>query len=195
MNTNLKNAIRSVTGYIFPIGSRETEKLKSHGVSSAYEYVSNLPLQMVLYFNAFYAPFWLIGALLALTIEIHRLDAIYQVINTAIVCLYAVVEGPRIYLGFSGNLMESVPELVGSWLLTVLIQLPAICFMLFNPFMLISPFERSLHSFEFIFIFLEAIIGFFVINILVQHQAIKFQMHLQSKNKRSSAPTKWNKTH
>lgn len=39
---------------------------------SGFEYVTNLPLQMALYFNAFFFPFWLIGSSLMLDIEVSR---------------------------------------------------------------------------------------------------------------------------
>ena len=69
-----------------------------------------------------------------------------------------------------------MPELAGSWLLTALIQLPSICFLLFNNNLLISNIERAFHIIEFIFIVMESIMGYFAIKLMVDIQALKFQV-------------------
>ncbi|TPP64280.1 Transmembrane protein 17 [Fasciola gigantica] len=173
MAANVRQLIKSLTEHVFPVNRRELERLEAQRRKTGFEYVSNLPLQMLIYFNCFYAPFWFISSLVALILEF-----VYKVINTAIFSLYAVLEGPRLYLGFCGNLMETVPELVGSWLITLLIQLPAISIMIFNPYTILTSFERVIHAVELIFILLEIFVGFFVIKLLVRHQALKFHMRV-----------------
>ncbi|CAH8852657.1 unnamed protein product [Trichobilharzia szidati] len=180
MSEKVRDALKSVADYMFLSRS-------SHGVvysknkHKECEYVTNLPLQMAFYFNSCYAPFWFIGTLITLIIEFEYLDPIYKVINTSVFALYSVLEGLRLYLGYAGNLMEMVPELAGSWLLTVLIQLPAISFMLFNTQMILSSFERTFHIVEFIFVVFESLVGFFVLKLMVQIQALKFHSHLRSR--------------
>ncbi|VEL25530.1 unnamed protein product [Protopolystoma xenopodis] len=149
-------------------------------IVKGFEYVSNLPLQMAFYFNSLFAPFWFIGTLIPLIYEFYRMTSIYQVINCALLSICSILEILRLILGMIGNLTEKVPELAGSWLLTLLLQLPSILFFLLNENMIISSFERSIHLVEFFFVSFEAILGFFVIKLMVQSQAIKFhtKMHL-----------------
>ncbi|KAF7253071.1 hypothetical protein EG68_08374 [Paragonimus skrjabini miyazakii] len=181
MSKNVRNLMKSLADYVFPVGQKDIERYKSQQKRTGYEYVTNLPLQMLIYFNSFYAPFWIVGTIICLVYEMDHLNYVYRVINIAIFSLYAALEGPRLYLAFSGNLMELVPELVGSWLITLLIELPIIVFLLFNTQMIISPFERSIHIVEFTFVISETILGFFVIKLMVRHQALKFHIHLQTK--------------
>ncbi|CAH8287654.1 unnamed protein product [Heterobilharzia americana] len=180
MSSKVRGAVKSVVDYMF-LSRSEHGVLYSKNKHKDYEYVTNLPLQMAFYFNSLYAPFWFLGTLMTLVIEFAYLDPVYKVITTSIFALYSVLEGLRLYLGYAGNLMELVPELAGSWLLTVLIQLPAISFLLFNPHMILSSFERTVHIIEFIFIIFESVVGFFVLKLMVQIQAIKFHAHLRSR--------------
>ncbi|KAK4470082.1 hypothetical protein MN116_006546 [Schistosoma mekongi] len=178
MPVKVKDALKSLADYMFLSKS-------AHGIIYTknkhrdFEYVTNLPLQMSFYFNSLYAPFWFIGTLMTLIIEFEYLDPVYKVINTAVFALYSILECIRLYLGYAGNLMELVPELAGSWLLTILIQLPGISFMLFNSGMIISSFERTMHIVEFVMIVFESLVGFFVLKLMVQMQALKFHSHLR----------------
>ncbi|CAH8598950.1 Transmembrane protein 17 [Schistosoma haematobium] len=180
MPKKAKRALKSIADYLF-LSKSAHGSIYSKNRHKEFEYVTNLPLQMLFYFNSLYSPFWFIGTLMTLIIEFEYLDPVYKVINTAVFVLYSVLEGLRLYLGYAGNLMELVPELAGSWLLTVLIQLPAISFMLFNCDMIISSFERTIHTIEFIMVVFESLVGFFVLKLMVQMQALKFHSHLRSR--------------
>ncbi|XP_018652517.1 putative transmembrane protein 17 [Schistosoma mansoni] len=180
MSKNAKRALKSVADYLF-LSKNAHGSIYSKNRHKEFEYVTNLPLQMSFYFNSLYSPFWFIGTLMTLIMEFEYLDPVYKVINTAVFVLYSVLEGLRLYLGYAGNLMELVPELTGSWLLTILIQLPAISFMLFNSDMILSSFERTIHIIEFIMVVFESLVGFFVLKLMVQTQALKFHSHLRSR--------------
>ncbi|CAH8572326.1 unnamed protein product [Schistosoma guineensis] len=180
MSKKAKRALKSIADYLF-LSKSAHGSIYSKNRHKEFEYVTNLPLQMLFYFNSLYSPFWFIGTLMTLIIEFEYLDPVYKVINTAVFVLYSVLEGLRLYLGYAGNLMELVPELAGSWLLTILIQLPAISFMLFNCDMIISSFERTIHIIEFIMVVFESLVGFFVLKLMVQMQALKFHSHLRSR--------------
>lgn len=53
--------------------------------------------------------------------------------------------------------------------------------MLFNCDMIISSFERTIHIIEFIMVVFESLVGFFVLKLMVQMQALKFHSHLRSR--------------
>ena len=70
-----------------------------------------------------------------------------------------------------------MPDLAGSWLLTIILQLPLILFLLFNEAAIILPMERAVNIIMTCFIVCEVLIGFFAIRTMVDAQMVKF--HLQ----------------
>lgn len=58
----------------------------------------------------------------------------------------SVIEVIRLFLGYSGNLQEKVPELAGFWLLSILLQLPLLLFLIFDPGAEPLPLERVSHG-------------------------------------------------
>ncbi|XP_027029356.1 transmembrane protein 17B isoform X2 [Tachysurus fulvidraco] len=115
--------------------------------------VSNLPLQMALFFNMCFFPLWWISEVVML-----QLKAI------------------RLYLGYAGNLQEKVPELAGFWLLSLLLQFPLILFQLFNEAILIQPLERGVHIVLAVFILTEALSGFVALRAMVRHTESRFHL-------------------
>lgn len=67
-----------------------------------------------------------------------------------------------------------VPELAGSWLLTLLIQLPLILFLLFNESTVILPIERAVNIVLSLFIVWQVIVGYFAIRAMIDYQVTKF---------------------
>ncbi|VDK34792.1 unnamed protein product [Dibothriocephalus latus] len=173
MSTGLKQAVNRVTAYVFPVTNSELETLRLKQ-KFGFAYTSNLPPQMMLYFNAFYAPFWFIGTMICFIIEFEFLSQIRKVVGIAVFLTYIFTEITRLYLGFIGNLAEKVPELAGFWLLSLLIQLPGIFYLLLDTGLILSSFERTIHAVEATFVILETTTGFFVVKLMVQNQAVKF---------------------
>ncbi|KAH8872838.1 Transmembrane protein 17 [Schistosoma japonicum] len=122
MPVKVKDTLKSLADYMFLSKSAHGiiySKNRHRGIFNVgslcilntqtdFEYVTNLPLQMSFYFNSLYAPFWFIGTLMTLIIEFEYLDPVYKVINTAVFALYSILECIRLYLGYAGNLMESL---------------------------------------------------------------------------------------
>ncbi|CAL1534846.1 unnamed protein product [Lymnaea stagnalis] len=176
MDATFRRTMTSVTDLLFPINKGKDE-LKLQIIRKNHEYVTNLPLQMVLYFNCFYFPFWFIGNLVVLDVKWVRLDELYRIVLVAIYIVYFIIEIVRLYLGYLGNLMERVPELAGSWLLTLLLTTPLILLLLINDNALVLPLERALHIVKIIMVLLEVFIGYFAIRTMVNYQVTKY--HLQ----------------
>lgn len=137
--------------------------------------MSNLPLQMSLFFNVCYLPFWLICTGFVVSLKFNRVELIYQVLLTIILIAFSLLEIGRLYLGYLGNLLEKVPELSGFWLLT-LIQVPVLCFSTFYPNFLSLPFEQALNLVLLAFLVVEILCGYVANKTLVKHQLHKFHL-------------------
>ncbi|RUS77900.1 hypothetical protein EGW08_014331 [Elysia chlorotica] len=176
MDATFRRTMTSVTDLIFPVNRRKDE-LQHRIVPKNHEYVTNLPLQMALYFNTFFFPFWFIGCLVILELKWQRLDELYRIVLVAIYIVYFIIECIRLYLGYLGNLMERVPELAGSWLLTLLLSFPLIILLVANDNAVLLPFERALHIVMALFVVAEVILGYLAIRTMVDYQVTKY--HLQ----------------
>nr|KAG5702335.1 hypothetical protein BaRGS_003002 [Batillaria attramentaria] len=141
------------------------------------EYVTNLPLQMLIYFNVFFSPLWFITSIVMLEAKFNNLSELYQIVLISVYIVYTLIEIVRLYLGFVGNLMERVPELAGFWLLTILLQFPLILLLVINDGAILLPLERAVHIVKALFVFSEVIVGYLAIRVMVNYQVTKY--HLQ----------------
>ncbi|XP_053547656.1 transmembrane protein 17 [Bombina bombina] len=138
------------------------------------ELVSSLPLQMSLYFNSFYFPFWWISYVLMLQLKYQLLPEHYKFILVTLLILMSVIEVIRLYLGYSGNLQEKVPELAGFWLLSLLLQLPLVLFLLCDPGLMLLPLELATHVILTAFLVCEIPLSFFTLRRSTRHLAGRF---------------------
>ncbi|XP_076863441.1 transmembrane protein 17B [Brachyhypopomus gauderio] len=138
--------------------------------------VSSLPLQMSLFFNMWFFPFWWISEVVMLHLKYPALQDYYKFILITILILMTLIEAIRLYLGYAGNLQEKVPELAGFWLLSLLLQFPLILFQLFNEAILIQPLERGVHIILASFILVEALSGFAALRAMVRHTESRFHL-------------------
>ncbi|CAL1595558.1 unnamed protein product [Knipowitschia caucasica] len=138
--------------------------------------LSSLHLQMSLYFNACFFPFWWISEVVMLNLKYPFLPDYYKFILVTILIVMSCIEAIRLYLGYSGNLQEKVPELAGFWLLSILLQLPLILFQLFNEAILIQPLERGVHIVQCIFLLTQVFAGFIALQDLVRHTESQFHL-------------------
>ncbi|XP_041349631.1 transmembrane protein 17B-like [Gigantopelta aegis] len=177
MDATFRRTMTNLTDVLFPVKKDARDPQRVQLLKTGNEYVTNLPLQMALYFNVFFSPLWAISSIVILAAKFDSLDVLYQIILTAVYVAYMVIEIIRLYLGYVGNLMERVPELAGFWLLTLLLQFPLIAVLLLNEQSKILPLERAMHIVKALFIVFEMICGYFAIRIMVDYQVTKF--HLQ----------------
>ncbi|XP_037539355.1 transmembrane protein 17B [Nematolebias whitei] len=139
--------------------------------------LSSLQLQMSLYFNIWFFPLWWISETVMLHLKYPALPDYYKFILVTVLLLMTLIEAIRLYLGYTGNLQEKVPELAGFWLLSILLQFPLIFFQLFNEAILIQPLERGVHIVLALFILTQAVSGFVALRDMVTHT--RSQFHLQ----------------
>ncbi|NXK92759.1 TMM17 protein, partial [Formicarius rufipectus] len=140
------------------------------------EIVSSLPLQMSLYFNVYFFPFWWLSTVVILYLKYPALSDYYKFILVTIMVLASLIEAVRLYLGYMGNLQEKVPELAGFWLLSLLLQLPIILFLLFNEGVKIQPLERAVHIVFAFFLAFQVIAAFVTLRRMVNKRATHFRL-------------------
>ncbi|NXC32266.1 TMM17 protein, partial [Campylorhamphus procurvoides] len=140
------------------------------------EIISSLPLQMSLYFNVYFFPFWWLSTVVILYLKYPVLSDYYKFILVTIMILASLIEAIRLYLGYMGNLQEKVPELAGFWLLSLLLQLPIILFLLFNEGAKIQPLERAVHIVFAFFLAFQVITAFVTLRRMVNKLATHFRL-------------------
>ncbi|NWI59968.1 TMM17 protein, partial [Calyptomena viridis] len=140
------------------------------------EIVSSLPLQVSLYFNVYFFPFWWLSTVVILYLKYPVLSDYYKFILVTIMILTSLIEVIRLYLGYLGNLQEKVPELAGFWLLSLLLQLPIILFLLFNEGLNIQALERAVHMVFASFLTFQVIAAFVTLKRMVNKLATHFHL-------------------
>ncbi|KFO72980.1 Transmembrane protein 17, partial [Cuculus canorus] len=141
------------------------------------EILSSLPLQMSLYFNVYYFPFWWLSTVVMLHLKYPVLSDYYKFILITVMILASLIEVIRLYLGYMGNLQEKVPELAGFWLLSLLLQLPMVLFLLFNEDLKIQPLERAVHIVFVLFLTFQVIAAFVTLKKMVNKLATHFSLN------------------
>ncbi|XP_064486911.1 transmembrane protein 17A-like [Ornithodoros turicata] len=172
--------VESVTESLFP-GVLQNQKNKPSLRPFRFddEILTNLPLQMLIFFNSCYSPLWVIARVLALYLKYRYLDETYQVLCSAILLMMTLVEAPRLYLGHLGNLTEEMPALAGFWLLTTILQLPLLLWLACGT-PLALPIERAIDVPQFVILPVEVMLGFFVVRKITRHQRKQFLERVKS---------------
>lgn len=193
MDEVAKQTLKQVGETMFPgisesyYGTKSSPKFPISKLGN--EIVTDLPLQMCLFFNLCYFPFWLIISIVIAYVKYDHLNYLYKFILVTILVATTVIEVTRLYLGYLGNLTEKVPELAGFWLLTVLLQFPMQGFLLMNEDLVILPMERAANCIMVIIVVIELIVGFLALRKITRHQAKKFHLHQLSANVMREAPS------
>ncbi|XP_026806682.1 transmembrane protein 17-like isoform X2 [Rhopalosiphum maidis] len=120
MSDSWRQTMMNITDRIFPSLPPE-EKI---GPAFGNEIVSSLPLQMSLYFNIVYFPFWLYTFLSLISFKLGCLSMLIQTIICVSLFLIMILECARLYLGVQGNLNEKIPDLAAFWMFSLILQLP-----------------------------------------------------------------------
>ncbi len=177
----LKSTLMQVSETVFP-GITQTYQLRNDRSSKApesrlgNEIVSDLPLQVCLFLNLCYFPFWLAAALTSAYVKYEHLNYLYKFVLATVLGAVVLIEAARLYLGYLGNLNEKVPELAGFWLLTVLLQFPLQAFLLLNEDLILLPLERAANLVMVAVVLAELWTGFAALRRITRHQARKFHL-------------------
>ncbi|MGH0172548.1 UNVERIFIED_CONTAM: hypothetical protein FKN15_063641 [Acipenser sinensis] len=172
---NLRLGLAHYSSSLFT-NNRTRDSGDGQGSKAAHEMVSHLPLQMLLYFNTYYFPFWWISEVLMLELKYCLLPGYYQSLLVTGMVIITLTEGLRLYLGYVGNLKEKVPELAGFWLLTFLFQLPILLFFLTDEAIIILPLERAVHVIYLLFLLSEVLAAFLALKVMTRKLTLQFHL-------------------
>ncbi|KAL3269726.1 hypothetical protein HHI36_008786 [Cryptolaemus montrouzieri] len=164
-----KSTVAAMSDKVFPGLSNNVEK-------QGNEVMSNLPLQMALYFNVIYAPFWLFIITMYLFEKLDQFTDLHQFVILTIIFIATTVEILRLYLGYEGNLRDKVPELSGFWMLSILLQLPVQSILLFTPHLNFSVLEVVSQAIMFTMLVTQIISGYVALKFTAAQQAIYFRI-------------------
>ncbi|MCI4392846.1 hypothetical protein PGIGA_G00150780 [Pangasianodon gigas] len=158
--------------------TRDSGYLRGHGVENevSSKVSSHLPLQMLLYFNMFFFPFWWLSEIVMLDLKFTLLPGYYQFLMVVGMIIISVLEVLRVYLGYVGNLKEKVPELAAFWLISLAFQLPILLFFLTDEGLLILPLERVMHSLYLAFLLGEVLSSFVALRVMTRKLALQFHL-------------------
>ncbi len=146
------------------------------------EIQSNLPLQIALYFNAFYSAIW---SLFTLALFIGKMHLFGSMNNKKLVIIFliificvVVIEPIRIYAGWTGNLSERVPKTFAFLLLTILqfgLQIYLSGFQSLN-----SPLNIIFGVVHLVFLSIEMVLGIYAIKNFIKLSGIRFSLYFNS---------------
>ncbi|XP_050087987.1 transmembrane protein 17-like [Anopheles aquasalis] len=102
----------------------ETVKGKIKSVYEEEEVISDLWVQLMIHINIYFAPVWLVAAVVCLYYEFENINSIEQTLSILTLIVSAPLEVARLYLGYTGNLKSTIPSFAGFLILSFLIQLP-----------------------------------------------------------------------
>ncbi|KAK5645283.1 hypothetical protein RI129_006583 [Pyrocoelia pectoralis] len=140
------------------------------------EVMSNLPLQMALYFNVVFVPVWFVIIIIFLNDTFNCYSELYKFLSITIVVLIIVAELLRLYLGYEGNLRDKIPELAGFWMLSLLLQFPLQSLLLFNPYFNLYVVEVIAQSVMLILLVAQLIFGYQALKFTALTQATYFKL-------------------
>ncbi|XP_069089151.1 transmembrane protein 17 isoform X1 [Pleurodeles waltl] len=172
----VRRQLNTFTRTVFTDTNRTGPESEERVGTSDTDVVSSLPLQMSLYFNAFYFPFWWLCDVVILQLKYSILPDYYKFILVTVLILVSLIEAIRLYLGYTGNLQEKVPELAGFWLLSLLLQLPLVLFLLLNEGLEPQPLERATNIVFALFLLFQVVSGFITLKHMVNHLATRFHL-------------------
>ncbi|RXM96244.1 Transmembrane protein 17A [Acipenser ruthenus] len=141
--------------------NRTRDSGDGQGSKEAHEMVSHLPLQMLLYFNTYYFPFWWTSEVLMLELKYCWLPGYYQSLLVIGMVIITLTEGLRLYLGYVGNLKE---------------KLPILLFFLTDEAIIILPLERAVHVIYLLFLLSEVLAAFLALRVMTRKLTLQFHL-------------------
>ncbi|XP_026329920.1 transmembrane protein 17-like isoform X1 [Hyposmocoma kahamanoa] len=124
------------------------------------DYRTALRMQRNLYINVYMYASWIFVIGIFLFMRVNMLGHLTKYLAMTVFALVAAIEGARLYFGYFGNVSCRVPEMAGFVMLTAMMQLPLISFFLFNPYLLSTPMEITLHALLWFMNCVEIVLGF-----------------------------------
>ncbi|XP_071439834.1 transmembrane protein 17-like [Hetaerina americana] len=175
MTESWKRTITNVSDKIFPGLLYSKSYPMSDFNKIGNEILTSLPLQMALYFNVVFFPFWLVTMCVMLAVKYEYLSAMYQFLLVTILIVVSLIECLRLHLGYLGNLTEKIPELAAFWMISILLSLPLQAFPLAKLNTLPQPAEIGAQSVMLVLLMVQLTSGFVALRRAATYLASKFQ--------------------
>ncbi|XP_059480152.1 transmembrane protein 17-like [Neocloeon triangulifer] len=168
-STSWRKSVTSWSENVFP------------GISSykGDSFECSLVLQMLLYFDAVFFPFWAVTIGSVYNIKYDYLSSTYKFISITMLASIFVVQIVRLYLGYLGNLTEKIPELAAFWMLSVLLQLPMELFLILSRGIKSTPPEYTVNIILLLLLVLQLLSGYQALTRAAQHHADRFRQSHQ----------------
>ncbi|XP_077971511.1 transmembrane protein 17-like [Styela clava] len=173
LTPHMRQALSNLSNKLFMQGNSKYDNFTSQLPGN--EILTNLPLQMTMYFNVYLFPFWFTTYCVMLGVKYSYLGGTFKVILIAMLILYTLIEIARLYLGYIGNLQEKVPELAGFLLLSAP-QIVLILILLAHPDVILLPMEGVMHTILLLMIVIELLSGLSTLSAMTRQQATKFRL-------------------
>ncbi|XP_053530308.1 transmembrane protein 17A [Ictalurus punctatus] len=178
---NLRVGLANASSAIFINNkTRDSGYLGGHGVENEGEFSSkvssHLPLQMLLYFNMFFFPFWWLSEIVMLDLKFTLLPGYYQCLMVGGMVIISALEVLRVYLGYVGNLKEKVPELAAFLLISLAFQLPILLFFLTDEGLIVLPLEQAVHALYLAFLLGEVLSSFVALRVMTRKLTLQFHL-------------------
>ncbi|XP_026547323.1 transmembrane protein 17B-like, partial [Notechis scutatus] len=148
----------------------------AEGYQLGHTALSSLPLQMLLYFNVIFLPFWSLSEAIMLELKFSLLSLYYQCLLVAAYVTIVGAESARLFLGYIGNLQEKVPELAGFLLLSFVIEMPVLLFILTDHQVIQMPLEMAVHGILLCFLTSEIMAASFALKEMAKYLARQFYL-------------------
>lgn len=151
------------------------------------EISSYLPLQILMTCTVWLYPVWVITTLNGLVLKVSYYGVVdfHRFMNITLFALFTICEPIRLWLGYSGNLRESIPDLAGFFMLSCFPQFPTtIYFIGFQPISLLGyalPMDIALNIVYGSLILAQLVTSWFGGQRIVQSHAAQFLLR-QYKN-------------
>ncbi|XP_014280970.1 transmembrane protein 17B [Halyomorpha halys] len=136
--------------------------------------LSNLPLQVSLYFNLIFFPFWCMVYLFMIPEKLESLNTLYKFILALTLVVINFIEAVRLYIGYKGNLREKIADLAGFWLITFLLQSPLQTFLLFSAGLKTSLIEKIVQTIMCLFLLSQLLFGLIALRNSSKHSTLMF---------------------
>jgi len=183
----VSTGLSAISGRLFPqlrdVSDAEAPEEDEITITNT-EIASNLPLQMLLYFNVCYSIFWgtLTLALMLFKENYLAVNTAYRMLSPLLLSIWFMIEPLRLFFGYVGNLQEKVPQLTGFWLFTLIPQLPISFFFIVALPLRVNgtstqlSFDRAGSIILLAFTAVEAVVGYMALRRMVKSQVLKFHM-------------------
>eukprot|EP01083_Nonionella_stella_P062045 161440_1 len=154
-----------------------------------HEVVSNLWLQVALYFNLYYSIMWAVLNLLVWQHKYPRYTGLrVKYLTPIFYTCWLVVEILRIWLGYAGNLREKVPHLAAFFFLTIFPQSILVAYFVAVQYPLF-PVDQITGYILAAFLVVELCVGYRAVGVIIHAQTVRFAIEFGGGGGAESAPS------